>query len=166
MSPSPSCSIIFQFSGKVLVLISLFTFFQFYQFVGSFFFTITRSGRLAKIRWSVCIPKSQRGLCVSFFYDGFWVVLIPFVRMVKFKLLAQFLEDHLLIRVVSRFILFLRYFPAFANYVIDRFVCITKWSTFTILLHFIYSCFGIVLTMFFCDAFRRDSFLSLKVSLS
>ena len=28
--------------------------------------TITRSGRLAEIRWSVCISKSQRSLCVSF----------------------------------------------------------------------------------------------------
>ena len=28
--------------------------------------TITRTGCLAKIRWSVCISKSQRGLCVSF----------------------------------------------------------------------------------------------------
>ena len=28
--------------------------------------TITRSGRLAKIQWSVCISKSQRILCVSF----------------------------------------------------------------------------------------------------
>ena len=28
--------------------------------------TITRSGRLAKIRWSVCISKSQRSLWVSF----------------------------------------------------------------------------------------------------
>ena len=28
---------------------------------------IIRSGRLAEIRWSVCISKSQRSLCVSFF---------------------------------------------------------------------------------------------------
>ena len=28
--------------------------------------TITRSGRLAWIRWSNCIPKSRRSLCVSF----------------------------------------------------------------------------------------------------
>ena len=37
------------------------------HFASSFFFLIiTRSGRLAKIRWSVCISKSQRSLCVSF----------------------------------------------------------------------------------------------------
>ena len=33
----------------------------------SFFFSITtRSGLLAEIRWSVCISKSQRTLCISF----------------------------------------------------------------------------------------------------
>ena len=51
-----------------------------------FFFTISRSGRMAEIRWSVCISKSQ---------DGFLVVHIPFVCMVKFELLAQFPVDHL-----------------------------------------------------------------------
>ena len=30
------------------------------------FFSLTRSGSLAKISWSVCISKSQRTLCVSF----------------------------------------------------------------------------------------------------
>ena len=31
-----------------------------------FLLIIIRSGRLVKIRWSVCISKSQRSLCVSF----------------------------------------------------------------------------------------------------
>ena len=31
-----------------------------------FFFLVIRPGRLAEIRWSVCILKSQRNLCVSF----------------------------------------------------------------------------------------------------
>ena len=78
---SLSCStFFFQFPSKVLVLIFLFTFFQFYAVVSrdskfgklSFFFffflmiIITRSDRLAEIRWSVCISKSQRSLCVFF----------------------------------------------------------------------------------------------------
>ena len=50
------------------------TFFQFYSLVKQnphfhqFFFVliITRSGRLVEIRWSVCISKPQRSLCVSF----------------------------------------------------------------------------------------------------
>ena len=56
----------------------LFAFLQFY-FVASqkskvhylggslFLLTITRSGHLAEIWWSVCISKSQRSLCVSFY---------------------------------------------------------------------------------------------------
>ena len=62
----------FQFSCKVKVLISLFTFFQFYSVVSrdsncrqfcrfSFFLLITiRFGLLAEIRWSVCMSKSHR----------------------------------------------------------------------------------------------------------
>ena len=72
-----SCSRVFQFSSKVEVLIILFAFFQFYSVVcrnskvhnsasSLFLLIIIRSGRLAEIRWSVCILKSQRRLCVSF----------------------------------------------------------------------------------------------------
>ena len=66
------------FQFKVEVLILLFTFFQFYSvvsrdskvdnFANSFFFffffllIIVRSGRLAEIRWSVCMSKSHRSL--------------------------------------------------------------------------------------------------------
>ena len=71
----------FQFSNKVEVLISLFRFFQFYSvvsrdskvdnFADSFFLLIIlRSGLLAEIRWSVCISKSHRSLCVSFSMTG------------------------------------------------------------------------------------------------
>ena len=40
--------------------------------------------------------------------EGFWIVHIPLVRMVKFQFLAQFPVDHLLHPVVSNLILFLR----------------------------------------------------------
>ena len=80
VSPSPLCSIAYKFSTKVLALISLVAFFYFHSVVcrngkvnysaGSVFFvfllTITRTGRLAEIKWSVCISKSQRSLCISF----------------------------------------------------------------------------------------------------
>ena len=69
----------FQFSSKVKLLISLFTFFQFYSMVRRdskvdnftdflFFFLliIIRSGLLAEIRWSVFISKSHWSLCVIF----------------------------------------------------------------------------------------------------
>ena len=65
------CSIVFKFSNTIYVLIFLFTFFYFYSVVlqfgrFSFLLTITRSGQLAEIRWSVCIPKSLKSMCVSF----------------------------------------------------------------------------------------------------
>ena len=41
------------------------------------------------------VSKSQRILCLIFL-DGFWVMQIPLVRMVKFTLLGQFPVDYLL----------------------------------------------------------------------
>ena len=72
----------FHFSSKVKVLISLFTFFQFYSVLCRdrkvdnfadflfFFLTIIRSGLPGEIRWSVSISKSHRGLWVSFSRTG------------------------------------------------------------------------------------------------
>ena len=76
---------------------------------GTLFFllTITRSGRLAEIRWSFFSKILEKFVCLIF-QDGFWFVQIPFVRIVKFKLLAQFLVDHLPHPVVSSLIFFLR----------------------------------------------------------
>ena len=67
----------FLFSSKVYVLISLFTFFQFYPVVcldgkvhywqGLFSCWLSLGFvDLAKIRWSICISKSQRTFCISF----------------------------------------------------------------------------------------------------
>ena len=72
-----------------------------FSFFFSFFLTITMSGRLAEMWWSVCISKFQRILCVSL-----RVVHIPFVRMVKFYILARFPVDHPPHPVMSIFILF------------------------------------------------------------
>ena len=105
VSPSLSCSIVFfQFSSKVQAFIFFFRLPSVYLVVSRtakstirqvlfFLLTISRSGRLAGIRWSVCIK--------------FWVVHIPFVRMVKFKFIAQFPLDQLPQPVVSSLILFL-----------------------------------------------------------
>ena len=71
----------FQFSNKVEVLISLFTFFQIYSVVSRdrkvdnladfvFLLIIIRSGLLAGISWSVCILKSHRSFCMSFSRTG------------------------------------------------------------------------------------------------
>ena len=76
-SPIPQ---LFQFPSKVEVLILLFTFFQFYSvvsrdskvdyFASSLFFIIIKSGLLAGIKWSVCMLKSHRRLCVAFSRTG------------------------------------------------------------------------------------------------
>ena len=55
-----------------------------------FLLTITRSGRLAEIRWSVRISKSRRILCVSFSKTDSGLCIYH-LFMIKFKLLAQFL---------------------------------------------------------------------------
>ena len=71
----------FRFSSNVEVHISLFTFFQFYSVVSRdskvdnfsgflFLLIIIRSGLQAEIRWSVCMSKSDRSLCVSFSRTG------------------------------------------------------------------------------------------------
>ena len=91
------------------------------------------------------------------FLDGFWVVHIPFSRVVKFKLLAQFPVDHLLHWVVSSLVFVLCLFTAFAYHVIDCFISITTSSPSDILLRFVYSCFDIVLMALFCVVIRRDS---------
>ena len=62
-------SFFFQFPSKVQVLIFLFALFLYYsvacrdgkvQISASSFFTSTKSGRMAEIRWSVCFSKSLR----------------------------------------------------------------------------------------------------------
>ena len=68
---------IFQFPSKIQIFILLLASFQFFSVVSwdgkvynpassLFLLIITRSVHLAEIRWSVCILKSQRSLCVSF----------------------------------------------------------------------------------------------------
>ena len=57
--------------------------------------------------------------------DRFWVVHIPFVRMVKIQFIAQFPVDHLAHSVMPIHILILFYFTEFAYYLIGRFVSIT-----------------------------------------
>ena len=77
----------FQFPSKVEVLILLFTFFQFYSVVSRdskvdnlasslFLLIIIRSGFLAEIRWSVCMSKSHRSLCVSFSRRDIIIIII------------------------------------------------------------------------------------------
>ena len=69
-----------------------------------FFLLIIKTfGLLAGIRWSVCMSKSHRSLCVSFSKTaaGLWIYHL------KFKFLAHFPVDNLANPVVSRLILLL-----------------------------------------------------------
>ena len=54
--------------------------------------------------------------------DGFWFVLLPFVRMAKFKLLAQFPVDHLSYLIVSSFFFFLFFFCSFCVNLLHSFI--------------------------------------------
>ena len=64
---------------------------------------------IALVIWSRSIDpfvsQNNREVCVSHFQG--WIVYTPFVRMIKFRLLAQFLVDHLFHPHVSSLIHFL-----------------------------------------------------------
>ena len=94
--------------AKVKVLISVFTFFQFYSVVCRdskvdnfadflFLLIIIRCGLLAEIRWSDYIFKSHRSLYVTFSRTGaglciyhlsVWIIIIPII--IKFSLIIAF----------------------------------------------------------------------------
>ena len=70
--------------------------------------------------------KAQENFVTLILQNGFWVVRIPSVCMVRCKFLAQFRVVNLSHLVVSSLIHFLWYIAAFAYYVLDSFVSITK----------------------------------------
>ena len=109
---------------------------------------IIRSGLLAEIRWSVCISKSHRSLCVSF--SRCWVVYISFISTVKLKFLTHFPVDHIAHPVLSRFVLLLCKFAAFA-YVIDGFISVAAYLLFCCVLS-ILALIWLVLMALFCAA--------------
>ena len=88
----------FLFSCKFEVLVSVYFLFSLCGPPGQqnpldsrfcfFLLIITRYGFLAGIRWSICISKPQRILCLIL-HNGFWFVHIPYGSMVKFRSLAH-----------------------------------------------------------------------------
>ena len=117
------------------------SFFQMNKFLRSptiFFLTINRFNRLAEIRWSVCISKSPLNFVGLIFQDGFWILRKPFVRMVKFKLLAQFPRDHFARPIVSSLI---------CNYVLIRCNRLCDWS-FRLYYHTVYICYSVASCLF------------------
>ena len=55
-----------------------------------FFLIIIRSGLRAKIRWSVCISKSHRSLCVLFSRTGAWLCIYHLLAWSNFNFLYIF----------------------------------------------------------------------------
>ena len=99
--------------GQVLFLFFLFFFFFFFHY-----HYVWSSCRDSIIHLYLKIPeKIMRPI--------FCVVHISFVRMVEFKLLAQFPIDLLPQPIVSCLLLLFRLLSAFAYYVVDRFIIIT-----------------------------------------
>ena len=104
-------------------------------FLSLFFFfcklsKVWSSDRLAGIRGTVCISKSQKILCVSFSMMCFQLVHISQVRKVRFQFLSQFPVNYFSHPVVSSLILFLCKFVAFDYYY--NYYC----EIFTIILNF------------------------------
>ena len=91
-----------------------------------FFFLLImiKSGLRVEIRWSVCMSKSHKSLCVSFSRtDAGWYIYPLFVWS-NFNFL-QLPHYHLAHPVLSSLILLLSWFGAFTYYVINGFVSIT-----------------------------------------
>ena len=114
-SPLKSLGLFWIFNNAVVIMVSTRPLI-FKSFLLSLGFTMLWNGQiplfdkssfgLADIRWSVCISKSQSILCVSF--SRTYHIHILFIRMVKFKLLAQFPVDNFNNPAVSSLILCLR----------------------------------------------------------
>ena len=68
------------------------------------YYEVWSSGRDKVIFLYLKIPEEF--VCLIF-QDGFWIVHIQFIRVIKFKFLAQFPVDYLAHPVVSNLILFL-----------------------------------------------------------
>ena len=70
---------------------------SFFSLSFSFTLWLDRNSKVHDLaRWSVCISKSQKSLCLIF-WDGFRFMHKPHVHMVKFKLLAQYPVDLMLL---------------------------------------------------------------------
>ena len=78
---------------------------QFCQF-SLFLLIMIRSSHPVEIRWSVCMSKSHGILCLIL-QDSCWVMHILFVRIAKFKFLAQFPVNNFAFLFMSSLIVFL-----------------------------------------------------------
>ena len=62
---------------------------------------IIRYGLLAKIRWSACMSKSHRSLCVSFSRTGAGLCIYHLLGVVKLRFLAHIIIIIIIIKILS-----------------------------------------------------------------
>ena len=157
--------------------ISLFIFFQFYSVVSwdskvdtftdfLFLLVIIRSGLLVEIRWSVCISKSHKSLCVSFSRIGAGLCIYHLLAWSN----LNFLHISQWITLPTQSYLALYSFCANFLHLLIMWLMVSSLSTHSLNLLFccvlsILALIWFVLMALFCAAIRRDS-VSLKVSFS
>ena len=122
-----------------------------------FFLTITRSRRLAEIRWSFCISKSQRILCISFsrVYSGlYWYHLIVWSNL-------NFLHNYWWISFPTQSCQVIYFFALILLHSLIMWLIVSSLSPHNIhllfFLHLVYTCFGKVRMELFWVAIRRNS---------
>ena len=154
------------------MLILLFTFFQFYSVVsqdskvdnfGSFLLIIIRSGLLAEIWLSVCMPKSHRSLCVLFYRTGAGLCIYHLLVWSN----LNFLHISQWITLPTQSCLVLYSFCANLLHSLIMWLMVSSLSPHS--LHLLFCCvlsilalIWLVLTVLFCAAIRRDSVSLLK----
>ena len=167
----------FLFPSKVMVLILLFPFFQFYSVVSRnnkihnlanslFSLTTKRSGILAGIRWSVCMSKSHWSMCecVSFSRTGIGLCTYHLIVWSNFNLLhiSQWItlptQSCLVLysfcaNLLHSLIIWLIVSPLSPNNLDLLFCCVLS----------ILALIWLVLTALFCVAIRIDSVSLLKL---
>ena len=127
-----------------------------------FLLIITRSGRLAEISWPVCISKSQRSLCISFFRIDY----VLWIRHLFAGSNFNFLHNSQWITLPTQSCLVLY---SFCDSLLHSFI---MWLIVSFLsphnLHLLFCCVLSILTLIwlvlmalFCAAIRRD-LVSLK----
>ena len=136
------------------------------NFTSSLFFllNIIRSGRLAEIRWSICMSKSHRSSCAPFSGTACWIVDIPFVLIVKFKFLAPLPVNHHDHPVVSSLYHFLCHL---LHSLITWLIVLSQSQLNLYLLFFCVLSFLVLIRLvhmaFFSAAIRRDSVSLLRL---
>ena len=157
----------FPFPSKVEVLIFLFTFFQFYSVVSRdsqvhnfessllLLLIIIRSSFLAEIKWSVCMSKSHRSLCVSFSWTDEGLCIYHLFVWLN----LYFLQISQCITLPTQSCLFLYSFCTNLLHSLIMWLIVSSLSPHLLFgwVLFILALIWLVVMALFCAAVRRDS---------